>query len=233
MRTTAASFFLAMLTPGELELGDLAELELDGRLPPEDVDEHLEFRLVDVDLADGAVEVGERAGDDADLLADVELEPGPGLLALAGRALLLLDAEDGLDLLAGERRGLGAAADEPGDPGRVAHDPPRVVVEVEADEEVAREDLLRDDRLPAGLELDDVLHGDDDLEDPLLHVHGADPAGQVRLHLVLVAGVGVDDEPFPRPVVRARFPGPRLLLAGFSVLLALLALAVFLVGLEQ
>src|SRR5581483_7736248 len=144
------------LTPASLELGDLAELELDRRLPAEDVDEHLELRLVDVDLADGAVEVGEGAGDDPDLLADVELQPRPGLLALAGDALLLLDAEDGLDLLSGERRGLGAAPDEAGHPGGVAHDPPRVVVEVHPDEEVAGEDLLRDDGLPAGLELDDV-----------------------------------------------------------------------------
>src|SRR5581483_3176117 len=231
MRTTAASFFFAIfssLTPADLELGDLAEFELDRRLPSEDVDEHLELRLVDVDLADGAVEVGEGPGDDPDLLADVELQPRPGLLALAGDALLLLDAEDGLDLLAGERRRLGATPHEPGDAGGVAHDPPRVVVEVHPDEEVAGEHLLRDDRLPAGLELDDVLHGDDDLEDPLLHVHRADPAGQVRLHLVLVAGVGVDDEPLPGPVVRARLPGPGRLLLG-----ALLALAVLLVGLEQ
>src|SRR5690242_4783772 len=147
MRTTAASFFFAMFpsrrvpapAPPEvgapaptlavllfvlLELGDLTELELDRRLPAEDVDEHLELRLVDVDLADGAVEVGEGAGDDAHLLADVELQPRPGLLALAGDALLLLDAEDGLDLLAGERRRLGAAPDEAGHAGGVAHDPP-------------------------------------------------------------------------------------------------------------
>src|SRR5687768_11362515 len=208
-----------------LELGDLAELELDGRLPPENVDEHLEFRLVDVDLTDGAVEIGEGAGDDPDLLADVELEPGAGLLLALHAAFDLLHAEDRLDLLAGERSRFGTAADEPGDAGRVAHDPPRVVVEVQADEEIAGEDLLRHHRLPAGLELDDVLHGDDDLEDPLLHVHGADPAGQVRLHLVLVAGVGVDDEPLPRAVVRTRLPR--------TGLLALALLLVLLEGLEQ
>src|SRR5205807_747897 len=65
----------------------------------------------------------------------------------------------------------------------------------------------------------------------LLHVHRADPAGQVRLHLVLVAGVGVDDEPLPRPVVRARLPGPGLLL--FAGLFAFLALDVLVVGVEQ
>src|SRR5205085_1485792 len=176
-----------------------------------------------------AVEVGEGTGDDPDLLADVELEPGTGLLALPRRPALahLLDAEDRLDLLAGQRRGLGPAPDEPRHAGGVAHDPPGVVVEVEADEEVAGEDLFRDDRLPAGLEFDDVFHWDDDLEDPLLHVHGAHPAGQVRLHLVLVAGVGVDDEPLPGAVVGAGLAGPGFLLGPLG------AFRVLLVGLEQ
>ena len=45
-----------------------------------------------------------------------------------------------------------------------------------ADQQVAREHLLLDDDLLAALELDDVFHGDDDLEDPLLHVHRGDAA---------------------------------------------------------
>ena len=57
-----------------LQLGDLAELELDRGLAAEDVHEHLELRAVDVDLGDRAVEVGERAGDDPHLLAHLELE---------------------------------------------------------------------------------------------------------------------------------------------------------------
>src|SRR6516162_8242852 len=40
------------------ELGDLTELELDRRLPTEDVDQHLELELVGVDLDDLAREVG-------------------------------------------------------------------------------------------------------------------------------------------------------------------------------
>ena len=81
--TVAASFFLAieLRRPcSRLELGDLAELELDRGLPTEDVDEHLELRAVDVDLGDRTVEVGERAGDDADLLALLELDARPHLL---------------------------------------------------------------------------------------------------------------------------------------------------------
>src|SRR5262245_59438434 len=70
-----------------LELGDLRELELDGRLPAEDVDEHLELHLVLVDLGDGAGEVGERTLLDPHRLARLVVEPRPGLL----RALAALD----------------------------------------------------------------------------------------------------------------------------------------------
>src|SRR4051812_47800298 len=48
------------------DLLDLVEPELDRRLPVEDVDEDLQFALVEVDLADRAVEVRERARDDPD-----------------------------------------------------------------------------------------------------------------------------------------------------------------------
>ena len=99
--------------------------------------------------------------------------------------------------------GLVPGTDEPGDPGGVADHRPRVVVEVAAGEEISGEDLLLDDDLLAVLELDDVLHGDDDLEDPVLHVHRDDPALEVGLHLVLVAGVGVHHEPPAGPVVGA------------------------------
>src|SRR5712671_47387 len=57
-----------------LQLGDVAEFELYGRLATEDVHEHLELRAVYVDLADHTVEVGERTGDDPHLLAHLVLE---------------------------------------------------------------------------------------------------------------------------------------------------------------
>src|SRR5579863_7184904 len=44
-----------------LKLRHLGEIQLDGGLPAEDVDQHLEFELVLVDLCDGAAEVGEGA----------------------------------------------------------------------------------------------------------------------------------------------------------------------------
>ena len=102
-----------------------------------------------------------------------------------------------------QRRGLRAAPDEAGHTRRVAHHVPGVVVERHAHEQVAGEDLLLHDDLAAVLELDDVFHRDDDLEDPLLDVHGTHPAREVLLHLVLVAGVGVHDVPGARPVVGA------------------------------
>src|SRR5438128_2085811 len=73
------------------DLLDLVEAKLDRRLPVEDVDEDLELALVEVDLADRAVEVGERPGDDAHHVALLELEAERGL------HLLLLDREDLLD----------------------------------------------------------------------------------------------------------------------------------------
>src|SRR4029450_8219750 len=107
--TAASTFFLAMGFPlavmgadefrGAIrgsrqspssELGDLAELELDRRLPAEDVDQHLELELVLVDLDDLAGELGEGAFLDPDGLADLVLEAGTALL---GRLVLALDLD--------------------------------------------------------------------------------------------------------------------------------------------
>src|SRR5207253_350098 len=79
-------------------------LELDGGLPAEDVDEHLELELIGVDLHDLAREVGERPLPHADALAHLVFEAGLGLLD--GGVALALGGEEGLDLAAGQRRGL-------------------------------------------------------------------------------------------------------------------------------
>src|SRR3954470_10130616 len=102
--TIAATFFLAMTLlfsekrgptslPAWLELRHLGELELDRRLPAEDVDEHLDLELVLVDLGDLAVEVGERTRLHAHALAHLVVEL---------RALLARDAT-GLVLFLGHR----------------------------------------------------------------------------------------------------------------------------------
>ena len=135
-------------------------------------------------------------------LAHLVLEAGPAAL---GRCLaaLDLDLEDALDLSPRQGRRLGAGADEPGDAGGVADDRPAVVVELAPAQQVAGEHLLLDDDLLAVLELGDVLHRDDDLVDAVLHAHRDRAAVEVRLHLVLIAGVGVDDVPATGLVVGA------------------------------
>src|SRR5712692_4278156 len=50
-------------------LGHLVEGELDRGLPVEDVDEHLQLGLLDVDLRDGAGEAGEGSGRDLNHVA--------------------------------------------------------------------------------------------------------------------------------------------------------------------
>src|SRR5690606_5593968 len=208
--TVVSSFFLAIEIASVLL--NVVEAELHGRVPAEDVDEDHDLLLVDVDLLDDPVEVGEWAGDHAHLLADLplRLEPGLGLL------FLFLDAEEPLDLAAGEWcRLLGVARDETRHAGGVAHGVPGVVVEDHPDQEVAGEDLARHGDLAASLELDHVLHGDVNLEDLVLHVHGLDAGLEVGLDLVLVPRVGVDHVPVAGEVVRAEGPGLLLrLIAG-------------------
>src|SRR5580704_8288955 len=195
--TTASTFFfgaivfvlllryLCVLCPGALELGDLAEFELDRGLPAEDVDQHLELELVLVDLRDLPREVGEGAFLDPDRLVDLVLQAGAGALGRTTGATLDLHLQDVLDLTTRQRRRLGARTDEAGHTRCVADGAPGVVVEVAAHEQVAREDLLLDGDLLAALELVHVLHGDDDLEDPVLDAAGGDHVAHVRAHLVL------------------------------------------------
>ena len=127
-----------------LELGDLAELELDRGLSTEDVDQHLELRAVDVDLGDRAVEVGERAGDHSHLLAFLELDARAHLLLGAGPRAWPTPRMSSTSL---RDSGVGFAPlgpTKPVTPG-VLRTSPGVVVEVHAHEEVAGEHLLLDD----------------------------------------------------------------------------------------
>src|SRR5215204_1683273 len=184
---------MGRFSSGWLELLDLVERQLDRGLAAEDRDQDLELLLVGVDLGDRAGQLGEGALGDGDGLADLPLDLRLELLDRLG-------LEDLGHFLLGQRGRLGPGADEAGHTGRVADHVPGVVVQVHADEQVAGEDLARDDLLLAALDLHDVFHGDHDLEDPLLHVHRGDAALEVGLDLVLVAGVGVDDVPVPQAV---------------------------------
>src|SRR5436190_24308475 len=59
---------------GLVQLLDLVERKLDGHLPLEDVDEHLELLRVRVDVHDLAVEVAERTRGYLHRLAELELD---------------------------------------------------------------------------------------------------------------------------------------------------------------
>src|SRR3954454_21418257 len=177
-----------------LELFDLQEVELDRGLPAEDADEDLQLVALRVDLVDRADELGERPVGDADALALREGDP----------VLRRLDAhvpEDLLDLVLVERDRLApdardvGPADEARHARRVADDEPAVGVEDHLDEDVARVHLLLDGVPLALPDLDLVLHRNEHLEDLVLHAHRLDAVLEVRLDLVLVARVGVDDVP--------------------------------------
>src|SRR5258708_2810647 len=172
------------------QLFDLEEVELDRRLTAEDRHEDLHLVALGVHLVHDAVEIGERPVGDPDGLALGERD-----LVLRGVELDL--AEDRLDLLVGERRRRGAHADEARDAGRVAHDVPGVVPHLHLDEDVPGIDLALHRVALAVLDLDLLLGGHEDLEDLVAHVHRVDAVLEVRLHLVLVTRVGVDDVPAP------------------------------------
>src|SRR5579862_8870034 len=75
--------FLAIA--GLLDLLHLVEADLDGRLAPEDRDQHLQPLRVLVHLGDLAGEIGQRTGHNLHRLADRELRLGPRTL---GRLLV-------------------------------------------------------------------------------------------------------------------------------------------------
>src|SRR6478609_5032639 len=189
------------------DLGDLAEGELDRGLPAEDGDEHLELLGVRVDLGDGRREGLERAVHDGDRLADLEVDDGGLALPAGGTGLATggaLGTRGGLevgrldhavDLVEGERHRLVGVADEPGDPGGVAHGAPRLVGEVHAHQDVPGHPDPAHQLALAALDLGDLFHRHLDLEDVLLHVQGGDPGLEVGLDAVLVTRVGVHDVP--------------------------------------
>src|SRR5690349_10120305 len=104
--------FLAMLLPmvragARLDLLDLVEPDLDRRLAAEDRHQHLELGRVLVDLGDLTREIRQRARDDLDRLADLELRLRGGL-----RGDLAM--QQAVDLGLRERDRLVRRADEPG-----------------------------------------------------------------------------------------------------------------------
>src|SRR5262245_38084879 len=180
--------FLAIRT--SVDLLHLVEAELDRHLALEDVDEHLELLLLRVDLDDLAVEIRERAGGYLHGLAEGELD-------LRARPLgrRRSRVQESVDVALGERNRLAGGTGEARDAGRVLDDGPAVVVEIHVDEHVAGQDPLLGLHLLAFLRLDHLLRGHDDTPEALALAHRVDAVLEVGLHLLLVAGVGVDDVP--------------------------------------
>jgi hypothetical protein len=77
----------------------------------------------------------------------------------------------------------------------VTHSPPALVGQVHPDQDVAGHPNAGDLLALAVLDLGDRLHRDLHVEDVRLHVQGAHPSLKVGLDPVLIAGIGVDDEP--------------------------------------
>src|ERR1700710_2322371 len=118
---------------GKLDLGDLAEGQLDRRLAAEDRDQDLELLAVDVDLRDGRRQGLERALHDGDRLADLEVHDlDLGLLGL----VLALERrrEHREDLVQAQRHRLVRVPDETGDTRRVPDGAPGLVGEVHPDQ---------------------------------------------------------------------------------------------------
>ena len=86
-------------------------------------------------------------------------------------------------------------AHEAGDRGGLLDDAPGLVGEVHAHDDVAGDAHAAHALLLRAAVLHDVLVGDLDTEDQVLHVLGGDALLEVVLHLALVTGVGVDHVP--------------------------------------
>src|SRR5215207_296337 len=174
-----------------LELRYLVERELHGRLAPEDGDEHLQPRLVHVDIRYRSREVREWSPNNLDRLPDLVIHRRLDLLA----RLDLARMQEPLHLGAAERERLLPGAHDLGDSRRLAHEPPGRVVHVHVHEDVAGELALDGGDFLAVLDLDDALGRDADLTEVTVKAHGVDPALQRRAHLVLVTRVCIYDIP--------------------------------------
>src|SRR5215213_6285972 len=185
-----------------LELLDLRVLQLDRGRPAEDRDRHLEPALGLVDLLDHPAERGERAVGDADVVARHEGDRGLGVLDALGDLVA-----DPVGLVVRNRRRLAARAQETRHLGGVAHQRPGLVVEGHLDHDVAREELALGRHLLAAADLDHFFHGHQNLLEQVTQALLLRLLLDRLLHLLLEAGVDVDDEPAR---LRHQAPNPRI-----------------------
>src|SRR5438876_3398629 len=168
----------------------LVVLELHGRRSPEDRHDHLHPSALGVRVLDRSLEVLERTLDHANLVALLEDRLRLRLLRAAHHLAL-----DVVDLILWQRDRLLPRAHEARHLRRRAHEVPRVVGELHLHEHVAREELLLGLALLLVADLDDFLRRDENLADLLAHAEDLGARLDRLRHLVLEAGVRVDDEP--------------------------------------
>jgi hypothetical protein len=159
--------------------------------PSENRDRDAQAALLVVHVFHGALEVGERAVLHAHHLADLEQHLGLGLLHALAHLL-----HDRLDLLFGDRGGLGGgAADEARDLVGVLHQVPGVVVHLHLDQHVAGKELALRHVLLAALHLDDLLHRHEDLAELVGHARAVDAVLERLAHGLLEARIRVHHVP--------------------------------------
>src|SRR5215469_12868227 len=182
-----------------LDLADLLERKLHRRLPAADRHEYLELLGIGVYLVHRGRQGREWPVHYRNRLADLEVHRGgPHRLGLLGCLLLRHRREQVGDLVQAQRRRTTRQADETGHARSVPHGRPGLVGEIHPHQDVAGQHLLLHLLALAGLDLDDLVRGDLDLEDELLHVERLRPALQVGPHPVLVARVGMHHIPVAR-----------------------------------
>src|SRR3954449_11191213 len=175
----------------KLRLLNLPEFQLHRRRATEDGHRDAQPALLVVHVFHRSLEIGEGAVLDAHHLAVLEQHLGLGLLHALAHLL-----HDRLDLLLGDRGGLGrSAADEAGDLVGVLHQVPGVVVHLHLDEHVPGEKLALRHVLLAALHLDHLFHRHEDLAEHLGHPRAVDAVLERARHRLLEAGVGVHDVP--------------------------------------
>src|SRR6266849_3626066 len=169
----------------------LSELELDRSRAPKNRHRDAQAALLVVHVLDGALEIGERAFLHAHHLAHLEEHLGLGLLHAFAHLL-----HDRLDLLLGDRGGLGCrAADEAGHLVGVLHQVPGVVAHLHLDQHVAGKELALRHVLLAALHLDHFLDRHQDLAELVLHSGPGNPVLERPLHGFLESGIGMHDVP--------------------------------------
>ena len=145
-----------------------------------------------VHALDRAVEAGERAVDDLDLLADVEADGGLGTLDA-----LFHGADDVLDLTFRDRQGLGAArrAQEAGDLRRVLDQVIGLVRHLHLHQHIAWEEFAFRVHLAATTDLDDVLGRNQDFGEGVFQALLLGLIAQLLGDLLFEVRIGVDDVP--------------------------------------